>query len=71
MVEGVNSTIIFCKNFYKCYNVPPQWNNDMAKMISPTNRDFFTSSYSICVPFSPFFFMFFLIILCLGLLTLC
>jgi hypothetical protein len=23
MMEGVNSTIVYCKNFYKCYNVPP------------------------------------------------
>jgi hypothetical protein len=23
MMEGVNSTMIFCKNFGKCYNVPP------------------------------------------------
>jgi hypothetical protein len=23
MMEGVNSTMIFCKNFCKCHNVPP------------------------------------------------
>jgi hypothetical protein len=23
MMEGVNSTVIYCKNFYKCHNVPP------------------------------------------------
>jgi hypothetical protein len=23
MKEGVNSTRIYCKNFYKCHNVPP------------------------------------------------
>jgi hypothetical protein len=23
MVEGVSSSMIYCKNFYKCYNVLP------------------------------------------------
>jgi hypothetical protein len=23
MVEGVNSNMIYCKNFCKCHNVPP------------------------------------------------
>jgi hypothetical protein len=23
MTEGENSTVIYCKNFYKCHNVPP------------------------------------------------
>jgi hypothetical protein len=23
IMEGVNSTMIYCKNFYKCHNVPP------------------------------------------------
>jgi hypothetical protein len=23
MMEGVNSTIIYCKHFCKCHNVPP------------------------------------------------
>jgi hypothetical protein len=23
MMEGVNSTMIYVKNFYKCHNVPP------------------------------------------------
>jgi hypothetical protein len=23
MMEGVNSTMIYCKNFCKCYKVPP------------------------------------------------
>jgi hypothetical protein len=23
MMEGVNSTMIYCKNFCKCHNVPP------------------------------------------------
>jgi hypothetical protein len=23
MMEGVNLTKIYCKNFYKCHNVPP------------------------------------------------
>jgi NAD-dependent dihydropyrimidine dehydrogenase PreA subunit len=23
MVEGVNSSMIYCKNFCKCHNVPP------------------------------------------------
>jgi hypothetical protein len=30
-VEGVNSSVIYlihCKNLCKCYNVPPQYNNN-------------------------------------------
>jgi hypothetical protein len=27
MMEGVNSTMIYCKNFCKCHNVPPDNNN--------------------------------------------
>jgi hypothetical protein len=23
LMEGMNSTMIYCKNFYKCHNVPP------------------------------------------------
>jgi hypothetical protein len=29
-VRGVNSTMIFCKNFCKCHNVP-QYNNNIIK----------------------------------------
>jgi hypothetical protein len=27
MMEGVNSTMIYCKNFCKCHNVPQHNNN--------------------------------------------
>jgi hypothetical protein len=29
MMEGVNSTTIYSKNFCKCHNVLPQFNNNM------------------------------------------
>jgi hypothetical protein len=31
MVEGVNSTVIYCKNFCECHNVPPTNNNKKAE----------------------------------------
>jgi hypothetical protein len=33
MMEWVNSTMIYCKNFYKCHNVPSV-NNSMNNMIT-------------------------------------
>jgi hypothetical protein len=29
MMKGVNSNSIYCKNFYKCHNVPPVQHNNM------------------------------------------
>jgi hypothetical protein len=43
MMEGVNSSMIYCKNFCKCYNVPPvqqqsvqqQLKKNLVKVESP------------------------------------
>jgi hypothetical protein len=34
---GVNSTMIYCKKFYKCHNVPPVQNNtiQIKKPVTP------------------------------------
>jgi hypothetical protein len=32
MMEGVKSTMIYCKNFYKCHNVPPAQQYDKKKI---------------------------------------
>jgi hypothetical protein len=32
MLEGVNSTMIYCKNFSKYYNVPPVQHYDNKKI---------------------------------------
>jgi hypothetical protein len=31
MMEGVSSTMIYCKNFCKYHNVSPQYNNNLIK----------------------------------------
>jgi hypothetical protein len=31
MMKGMNSTMIYCKKFYKCHNVPPVENNKKEK----------------------------------------
>jgi hypothetical protein len=42
---GVNSTMIYCKNFYKCH---PQYNNKkVLQWICTTFHDFFYLTYAI------------------------
>jgi hypothetical protein len=43
MMEGVNSTKIYCKNFCKCHNTPPVHNNNdkngMERILAKSNVD--------------------------------
>jgi hypothetical protein len=40
MIEGVNSTMIYCKNFCKCYQVPPVQQYNKKKKEEEENGGF-------------------------------
>jgi hypothetical protein len=44
MMEGVSSSLIYCKNFCKCHNVN-QYNNKMIK--NKTNKKCIVASFTI------------------------
>jgi hypothetical protein len=39
MMEGMNSTMIYCMNFYKCHNAP-QYNMIIKKILKEKNADY-------------------------------